>query len=84
MYILAAGARCEANTFDGERCLYAALNERIRRVLKTFKAITPECMRRDSYREWLRRLAYKLELMVYRVLIAAFCNSRILLLTVKF
>ena len=41
-------------------------------------------MRRDSYREWLRRLAYKLELMVYRVLIAAFCNSRILLLTVKF
>ena len=53
--LLSSGAKCEANTFDGERCLYAAINDHIRKLLKTYKAITPECMRRDSYREWLRR-----------------------------
>eukprot|EP00002_Diphylleia_rotans_P003900 TRINITY_DN12770_c0_g1_i1.p1 TRINITY_DN12770_c0_g1~~TRINITY_DN12770_c0_g1_i1.p1 ORF type:complete len:596 (-),score=103.06 TRINITY_DN12770_c0_g1_i1:181-1968(-) len=34
LYLLEKGARCEENTFDGERCLYAALTDNIRRVLK--------------------------------------------------
>ena len=52
---LLLGARCAPNTFDGERCLYAALTDKIRSLLKSYKAITSECMRRDSYREFLRR-----------------------------
>lgn len=54
-YLLQNGARCAPNTFDGERCLYAALTDKIRSLLKSYKAITSECMRRDSYREFLRR-----------------------------
>ena len=50
------GARCEPNTFDGERCLYAALTQKIKKMLKEYKAITSECMRRDQYQEFLRRL----------------------------
>nr|BAC85392.1 unnamed protein product [Homo sapiens] len=34
LYLLANGARCEANTFDGERCLYGALSDPIRRALR--------------------------------------------------
>lgn len=55
-YMLENGARCEANTFDGERCLYGALNPQIRNLLRTYKVITPQFMRRDSYEEFLRRL----------------------------
>ncbi|XP_068714440.1 ankyrin repeat and BTB/POZ domain-containing protein 1-like isoform X1 [Montipora foliosa] len=54
-YLLQNGARCAPNTFDGERCLYAALTDKIKNILRSYKAITPECMRRDSYREFLRR-----------------------------
>ncbi|KAL3148881.1 Ankyrin repeat and BTB/POZ domain-containing protein 1 [Trebouxia sp. C0010 RCD-2024] len=32
-YLLSVGARCEEKTFDGERCLYAALNDDVRRLL---------------------------------------------------
>ena len=31
--LLAAGAKCDSKTYDGERCLYAALNDRVRRLL---------------------------------------------------
>ncbi|XP_002740260.1 ankyrin repeat and BTB/POZ domain-containing protein 1-like [Saccoglossus kowalevskii] len=55
-YLLQCGAKCEPNTFDGERCLYGALSDSIRNVLKNYKAITAHCMRRDSYQEFLRRL----------------------------
>lgn len=54
-FVLFKGARCEPHTFDGERCIYAALTNRIRKLLKDYKAITPDCMRRDSYREFFRR-----------------------------
>lgn len=54
-FLLQNGAICAPNTFDGERCLYAALTDKIKSLLKSYKAITPECMRRDSYREFLRR-----------------------------
>uniref|UniRef100_A0A8C9ZVU3 Ankyrin repeat and BTB domain containing 1 n=1 Tax=Sander lucioperca TaxID=283035 RepID=A0A8C9ZVU3_SANLU len=39
-YLLASGAKCEANTFDGERCMYACLNESVRRLLKDYKCIS--------------------------------------------
>ncbi|ETE71024.1 Ankyrin repeat and BTB/POZ domain-containing protein 1 [Ophiophagus hannah] len=55
-YLLANGAKCEANTFDGERCLYGALNDTIRRVLKEYKQITAKCMKRDYYDAFLQRL----------------------------
>ncbi|XP_067928958.1 ankyrin repeat and BTB/POZ domain-containing protein 1-like [Watersipora subatra] len=55
-YLLENGAKCVANTFDGERCLYAALNDRIKKLLKNYKMITSATMRRDLYDEFLRRL----------------------------
>ncbi|KAG8094375.1 hypothetical protein GUJ93_ZPchr0012g19541 [Zizania palustris] len=39
--LLEAGAVCAERTFDGERCHYAALNLRLRRLLKTFEARAP-------------------------------------------
>lgn len=36
-YLLQQGARCEPNTFDGERSLYGALNDSIRHLLRSWK-----------------------------------------------
>ncbi|MEE6502164.1 hypothetical protein FKM82_004427 [Ascaphus truei] len=55
-YLLANGAKCEVNTFDGERCLYGALSDAIRRLLKEYKRITAKCMQRDYYDDFLQRL----------------------------
>uniref|UniRef100_A0A0K8RCV6 Putative ankyrin repeat and btb poz domain protein n=1 Tax=Ixodes ricinus TaxID=34613 RepID=A0A0K8RCV6_IXORI len=50
------GARCVANTFDGERCLYASLNVGIRNLLRDHKVVhRPTPMRRDGYDRFLRR-----------------------------
>lgn len=49
-----AGAKCEANTFDGERCLYGALSDPIRRLLKEYKRITAKAMQRDYYDQFLQ------------------------------
>ncbi|XP_072454431.1 ankyrin repeat and BTB/POZ domain-containing protein 1 isoform X2 [Notamacropus eugenii] len=54
-YLLANGARCEANTFDGERCLYGALSDTIRRELRDYKQITSTRMQRDYYDDFLQR-----------------------------
>ncbi|XP_046950763.1 ankyrin repeat and BTB/POZ domain-containing protein 1 [Lynx rufus] len=56
LYLLANGARCEANTFDGERCLYGALSDAIRRALRDYKQVTASCRRRDYYDDFLQRL----------------------------
>uniref|UniRef100_A0A8C8YWZ7 Ankyrin repeat and BTB/POZ domain-containing protein 1 n=1 Tax=Prolemur simus TaxID=1328070 RepID=A0A8C8YWZ7_PROSS len=56
LYLLANGARCEANTFDGERCLYGALSDAIRRALREYKQVTSSCRRRDYYDDFLQRL----------------------------
>ncbi|KAG8516966.1 Ankyrin repeat and BTB/POZ domain-containing protein 1 [Galemys pyrenaicus] len=56
LYLLANGARCEANTFDGERCLYGALSDGIRRALRDYKQVTASCRRRDYYDDFLQRL----------------------------
>lgn len=55
-YLLASGARCEANTFDGERCVYGALDDVIRQILLNYKVVTSHTMRRNLYDEFLRRL----------------------------
>ncbi|KAK7086478.1 Ankyrin repeat and BTB/POZ domain-containing protein 1 [Halocaridina rubra] len=55
-YLIGVGARCEANTFDGERCLYGALTDDIRRVLTQHSLVTTHTIRRDAYDEFLRRL----------------------------
>ncbi|PVD25039.1 hypothetical protein C0Q70_15536 [Pomacea canaliculata] len=55
-FLLEHGAKCEANTFDGERCLYGALTDDIRNTLHSYKAISSRLMRRDQYEEFLRRL----------------------------
>lgn len=39
--LLRAGAICSERTFDGDRCHYAALNLRIRRLLKAFETRPP-------------------------------------------
>ncbi len=50
-----SGARCEAKTFDGERCLYGALTDEIRDILKNYKAVKVGKTRRDIYLEFLQR-----------------------------
>ncbi|XP_055354902.1 ankyrin repeat and BTB/POZ domain-containing protein 1-like isoform X2 [Paramacrobiotus metropolitanus] len=55
-YLLQHGARCEADTFDGERALYGALTEDIRRLLLQHKAVTKHILRRNEYEEFLRVL----------------------------
>ncbi|XP_007465325.1 PREDICTED: ankyrin repeat and BTB/POZ domain-containing protein 1 [Lipotes vexillifer] len=56
LYLLANGARCEANTFDGERCLYGAQSEAIRRALRDYKQVTASYRRLDYYYSCLLRL----------------------------
>ncbi|XP_033745465.1 ankyrin repeat and BTB/POZ domain-containing protein 1-like [Pecten maximus] len=85
-YLLENGARCEANTFDGERCLYGALNDRIRNLLKRYNVISSKQMRRDLYEEFLRRLledgiysdvtflVHNETFPVHRCILAARCN----------
>nr|XP_057906715.1 ankyrin repeat and BTB/POZ domain-containing protein 1 isoform X1 [Doryrhamphus excisus] len=55
-YLLASGAKCEANTFDGERCLYGSLNDSIRRVLKEYKCVSVRAMQRDDFNFFLHML----------------------------
>ncbi|GFO45079.1 calcium-independent phospholipase a2-gamma [Plakobranchus ocellatus] len=55
-YLLEKGAKCEANTFEGERCLYGALTDDIRNLLKSFHVISKHTIRRDLFEEFLRKL----------------------------
>ncbi|XP_074692893.1 ankyrin repeat and BTB/POZ domain-containing protein 1 isoform X2 [Strix aluco] len=80
-YLLANGAKCEANTFDGERCLYGALSDAIRRLLKEYKQITAKCMKRDYYDVFLQRLleqGYQSDI-VFIVHGKSFCAHRCIL-----
>ncbi|KAJ3322011.1 hypothetical protein HDU76_013975 [Blyttiomyces sp. JEL0837] len=36
-YLLHVGAHCDPNTFEGERCLYGALNDQIRNLLRSHR-----------------------------------------------
>ncbi len=54
-FLLANGARCDASTFDGERCIYGALTEEIKKLLLEFSMLTATTKRRDPHQEFLRR-----------------------------
>ncbi|XP_059091726.1 ankyrin repeat and BTB/POZ domain-containing protein 1-like isoform X2 [Tigriopus californicus] len=56
LYLLESGARCDASTFDGERCIYGALTDEIRKTLRKYSVITSRVKRREEYQEFLRRL----------------------------
>lgn len=43
------GAKCEANTFDGERCVYGSLNDSIRRLLKDYKCVSVVAMQKNDF-----------------------------------
>lgn len=55
-FLLERGAKCEAKTFDGERCLYGALTDEIRDMLKSYKAVDIGHGRQNLYQEFLRQL----------------------------
>uniref|UniRef100_A0A8C7WYT6 Ankyrin repeat and BTB (POZ) domain containing 1 n=1 Tax=Oryzias sinensis TaxID=183150 RepID=A0A8C7WYT6_9TELE len=55
-YLLASGAKCEANTFDGERCVYGSLNDSIRRLLKDYKCVSVRAMQRNDFNYFLHML----------------------------
>ena len=55
-YLLENGARCDASSFDGERCLYGALTDQIRKILKEFSVLSSTLKRREPFDEFLRRL----------------------------
>ncbi|XP_062283730.1 ankyrin repeat and BTB/POZ domain-containing protein 1 isoform X1 [Scomber scombrus] len=55
-YLLASGAKCEANTFDGERCVYGSLNDSVRRLLKDYKCVSVRAMQRDDFNYFLHML----------------------------
>ncbi|XP_064632554.1 ankyrin repeat and BTB/POZ domain-containing protein 1-like [Lineus longissimus] len=55
-YLLEKGAKCEPNTFDGERCIYGALTDKIRNTLKNFKVLPTNTKQRGLYQEFLRKL----------------------------
>lgn len=55
-YLLANGAKGEANTVNGERCMYGSLNESVCRLLKDYKCISARAMRRGDFRYFMRTL----------------------------
>lgn len=55
-YLLASGAKCEANTFDGERCMYGSLNDGVRRILKNYKCVSVRAMQREGFNYCLHML----------------------------
>ncbi|CAG11294.1 unnamed protein product, partial [Tetraodon nigroviridis] len=55
-YLLASGAKSEANTFDGERCMYGSLNDSIRRLLKEYKCVSVSAMKRGDVAYFLHML----------------------------
>lgn len=56
-YLLSIGARCAAHTFDGERCIYGALDNEIRALLtRDYKVLSKSTKRREPFSEFLRRL----------------------------
>ena len=55
-YLLMNGAVCDSSTFDGERCVYGALTDAIRKLLLDHKMLTSVTKRREAYTEFLRRL----------------------------
>ena len=58
-HLLAHGAACDADTFDGERCHFAALNDEIRARLATFHVVDADrLVVRQLFEEFLRKSAH--------------------------
>lgn len=55
-YLLAHGAKCEANTFNGERCIYSSLSVSIQRRLRDYKAIATRAVQRESFDSFLHMI----------------------------
>lgn len=55
-YLLQNGSKCEASTFDGERCLYGALTDDIRNLLRQWKQVHSTALRRDKHYELMRHM----------------------------
>ena len=55
-YLLENGARCDASTFDGERCVYGALTDQIRKMLINFSVISSR-VKRCHYKSYIRSWA---------------------------
>ncbi|XP_076596507.1 ankyrin repeat and BTB/POZ domain-containing protein 1 [Chaetodon auriga] len=55
-YLVASGAKCEANTFDGERCMYGSLNDSVRCLLKDYKRVGMRAMQREDFNCFLHML----------------------------
>ncbi|KAK9820046.1 hypothetical protein WJX72_005458 [[Myrmecia] bisecta] len=54
-FLLSRGAKCEEKTYDGERCLYAALNDKIWRILIDEGFKRQAARGHDQYLEFLER-----------------------------
>ena len=54
--LLESGAKCDKLTYDGERCLYAALNDRVRRVLLESGFRLAAARAHDPFLEFLENL----------------------------
>lgn len=55
-YLLASGAKCEANTFEGERCMYGSLSDTIQRLLKEYNCISSCHMQQEAFSHFLHIL----------------------------
>eukprot|EP00871_Galdieria_phlegrea_P001024 jgi/Galph1/1922/GphlegSOOS_G617.1 len=61
-YLLEQGAACDVDTFDGERCYYAALNKDVRDALLAFRGqVLPRG--EDGFSGYLRRVFEGLQLL---------------------
>jgi len=55
-YLLQKGSRCPENTFDGERCLYGALSEEIKNLVRNWKQVNKSGLRRNKHYELMTDL----------------------------
>ncbi|KAK0398183.1 hypothetical protein QR680_002460 [Steinernema hermaphroditum] len=54
--LLQSGASCNADTYDGERCLHGALTLDIRKMLKTFQVCSKNVLGRTTYHLFMSKL----------------------------
>ena len=52
-YLISRGARCEINTFDGERCIYGALTQEIKNILLSNTVVTSKIKSRNIFDQFL-------------------------------
>lgn len=55
-YLLQRGAKCAENSFDGERCVYGALTNEIKNVLRNWKQVHQSGLKRNRHYEMMSHL----------------------------